>query len=144
MHGGSTPVAKLKAEMALALLRMPAVEALHEALETQLTIIRQYNAVTCPTCGLPLGDEDEKNSVIRACAVILKNAQVIMDRAGLPPRALVEIKQSDGDLDLRALTPDEQARMMSLLAELRSIKDDVRKRINGLVTGNVPEPPTVQ
>lgn len=132
MHGGSTPVAKFKAEMAMAMLRMPAIEALHEVLELQLTITRQFQENTCPTCGYPKGDTDELQAIAKVISVIVRQAQTILDRTGIAPRAILEVKQSDGDFDLKALTDDERSRMMALLGELRAVKEEVRRRIHGV------------
>ena len=132
MHGGSTPTALRKAQEAAALLRMPALESMHEVLETMMNVIRQFGANTCPTCGYPKGDSDELHAVAKVASVVVRQAQTIMDRTGIPPRAVLEIKQTDGDIDLKALTESEKARIIGLLAQMRDVKDDIRRRIHGI------------
>lgn len=131
MHGGSTPQAKLKAEQAMALLRMPGIEAMHEILETMMQVVRQFGENTCPTCGYPKGDTDEIHAVSKVAAVVVRQVQTILDRTGIPARATLEVKQSDGDLDLRALTEQERGAMIALFAQLRELKEAARARING-------------
>lgn len=142
MHGGSTPAARMKAENALALLRLPSIEALHEVLELQLNIIRRYEENTCPTCNYPKGDTDEIHAISKVCSVIVRQAQAIMDRTGLPARAEIAIKQSDGDLDLKLLTTEERSDMIAVLARLKELKEQIRQRIHGTVTA--PTTNTVQ
>lgn len=139
LHGGSTPIAKYKAEQAMALLRMPAIEALHEVLELQLSITRQYAENTCPTCGYPKGETEELQAIAKVISVIIRQAQTILDRTGLPPRAVLEVKQSDGDFDLKALTDGERSRMMALLGELRAVKEEARQRMHGVETAPTQE-----
>lgn len=123
--------------MAMALLRMPAIEAIHESLDTLMGVIRQFGETACPTCGYPTGDLEQITAVARVASVIINQAKLVLDRAGLPARAVLDVRQSDGDLDLRALTDEERARMMGLLAELRELKEAVRLRIHGTLTGNL-------
>jgi hypothetical protein len=116
LHGGHNVTAKIKAEQMLAQARLPACEALFD-------IIDQWQAETCGTCGYPKTDTDTAKVIIRA-------AQVILDRTGVGPRATLEVtKQTDGDLDLDLLTDQEMARMDFLLAELKALKDGVRVRL---------------
>jgi len=131
MHGGSAPVALFKAQQAAALLRMPALEAMHEVLETMMTIIRQFGENTCPTCGYPKGDNEELHAVAKVAAVVVRETQAILDRTGIPPKAVLEVKQSDGDLDLKTLTDDERARMIATLSQLRALKEEIRVRVYG-------------
>src|SRR4051812_22819568 len=63
-HGGANPAAKQAAERALAVARMPAIEAL-------LMIVEQFLEVTCATCGYPRHDSDEQRVVVRAAQTIL-------------------------------------------------------------------------
>jgi len=131
LHGGASPTAKFKAETAMALLRMPAIEALHR-------ILAQWEGNTCATCGFPSGDTDERRLIVRTC-------QTVLDRCGMGPHATFEVKQSDGDFDPKLLTGDERSRMIGLLAQLREIKADVRARLNQQAFGAAPtEQTTIQ
>ena len=132
MHGGSTPQALLKAQQAAALLRMPVLESMHEVHETMMEVIRQFAANQCPTCGYPKGDVEEIQAVAKVASVCINQARMILDRTGIPPKAVLEVKQVDGDLDLRQLTAGEKQRMISLLAEMRDLKEDIRRRIHGV------------
>src|SRR5262245_50162926 len=96
LHGGASPAAKIKAEQMMAQCRLPAIENL-------FSILEQFSNNTCPTCGYPVGDADEKRMIIRAC-------QTVLDRAGMGPHATLEIaRQLDGDINLDAMLPDEKA-----------------------------------
>lgn len=115
LHGGANPSAKIKAEQMMAIARLPAIEALY-------TIIDRFMAQTCAACGYPSGDTDEARAVIQACKTVL-------DRAGMGPSATLELtKQSDGDINLELLTLEERAALVGLLAQIKEIKDNVRKR----------------
>jgi hypothetical protein len=121
LHGGANPAAKIKAEQMLAQARMPACEALYD-------IIERYQLATCPTCLLPTGDIDQQKVIIRA-------AQVILDRSGMGPRSTVEhTKQTDGDLDLELLTDAEMQEMDLHLTALKELKTRVRQRLGMLPT----------
>lgn len=120
-HGGNTPIAKAKAEQMLALLRMPAIEALHDILD-------QYESNTCATCGFPTGEFKEKKLVLATCRAIL-------DRTGLGPRSTLEVKQSDGDLDMGVLNEAERGEMLSLLAQFKALKERVRLRVHQTAFG---------
>ena len=118
MHGGATPAAKIKAEQALALARMPAIESLH-------TILDQFSSQTCGACGFPKGDAEEKRVVISA-------ARAVLDRTGMGPQSVVELTaQSDGAIDVALLTEEERARLLAALAEIKDIKASVRLRQMG-------------
>lgn len=115
LHGGNNPASKIKAEQLMAQARMPAIEALY-------SILDQFEKVTCPTCGFPTGDTDEKRMIVRTC-------QTILDRCGMGPHSVLEIaRQTDGDIDLSALTPDERGSLLGLLAQIKEIKAAVRER----------------
>lgn len=127
-HGGGTAPAKAAAERALAVARMPAIEAL-------LNIVEQFNEHTCPTCGYPNGEKETQTPVIRA-------AQVILDRTEMGPSRTLEVKQSDGDrLDLSLLTPEERGDMARIVAEMRDLKKRVKERIQPGVAGTAASPP---
>ena len=124
VHGGGNPASIIKAEQAMAQARLPAIEAL-------FTILEQFSTSTCGACGFPRGDADEKRMIIQACRVVL-------DRAGMGPRAIIELTtQSDGDINIELLSDDERARLLGYLAQIRAIKDVIRLRQVG---GIVPEP----
>lgn len=140
MHGGATPAAKMKAEMAMALLRVPAIELLYKVMETESKTIDQFLEDTCAVCGYPKGDVEEKEALIKSCLSATKAAQTVLDRTGMGPSATLTVKQSDGDFDLRVLTPDEKARMIALFAQFRALKEEVRRRI---LIGSTSALPTV-
>jgi hypothetical protein len=119
LHGGNSPAAKIKAEQLMAQCRLPAIEAL-------FLIIEQFSENMCPTCGFPRGDADEKRTVIRACTTVL-------DRAGMGPHAVLEIgRQTDGDINLDALTEDERGQLLAHLAQIKEIKATVRARLTAV------------
>lgn len=116
LHGAHNVTAKLKAEQMLAQARLPACEALFD-------IIDSWQRDVCPTCEFPKSDVDTSKMIIRA-------AQVILDRSGVGPRAVLEVvKQTDGDLDLDLLTNDEMARLDYLLGEVKTLKENIRLRL---------------
>lgn len=117
-HGGEPVAAKLKAEMALATARMPAIEAL-------LSIIERFNERDCPTCGNSTADMDETGKVIRAC-------QIVLDRTGLGPHSTMELTaQSDGSVDIRMATVEERAECLGIFARLAELKALWRARTLG-------------
>lgn len=121
LHGGSNPSAKIKAEQMMAQARLPAIEALFR-------IVEQFESNPCKTCGFPQGDTDEKRMIIQACKTIL-------DRAGMGPRATLELaKQTDGDLNLELLQPQERSSMLEALAVIKQIKESLRDRQRGVVS----------
>lgn len=123
LHGGANPAAKIKAEQSLAQARLPACEALFD-------IIERYDHTTCVTCGYPSGDTDQQKVILRA-------AQIILDRTGLGPRATLELaRQTDGDLDLDLLTEGEMAELDRLLTEVRDLKTKIKFRL-GMVPAAV-------
>jgi len=127
LHGGNAPSAKHAAERALAFARMPAVEAL-------LAIVEQFNETTCATCGYPSGDTDAQRAVIQA-------SRAILDRTGMGPHSILEVKQSDGELNLAHMTDEERAEAMHLVARLKALKARIRARLNpGEALGVVPVP----
>lgn len=134
LHGGAGPSAKAKAEHTMALLRVPALEVLHNVLETLNTTIDQFNEFTCAACGYPKGDVEEKEAIIKACIGAVRAAQTVLDRTGLGPTSKLEVRQTDGDMDVKSLTDGERERMMSILGELRSLKAEIRTRQLGGTT----------
>jgi hypothetical protein len=118
LHGGQKAGAKIKAELALAVLRVPSIEALH-------LIIDQFLSDTCPTCNYPKGDAEEKR-------VIVSTARTILDRTGMGPTSKLELtSQHDGAVNLDLLTTDEKATLLAALAQVRAIKDALRTRQAG-------------
>jgi hypothetical protein len=133
MHGGNTPAAKFKAQQALALARMPAIEALH-------SIIEQFLEKTCGACGYPSGDTDEQRSVIAA-------AKITLDRTEMGPTLKHQITSSStADLNLDLLTTEEKAELIGLLARVKEIKAILRHRQfpNDTDTPVSAQPTTVQ
>lgn len=127
MHGGASPAAKIKAEQMLAQARLPACEALFE-------IIDQWHETMCATCGYPSGDVDTQKVILRA-------AQLILDRTGMGPRSTVEmVPQKDGDLDLELMTDEEMAQLDLLLGQVKDLKDRVRLRLAQMIAVPVAQP----
>lgn len=122
-HGARLPEAKIKAEQALALARMPAIEALHD-------IVEQFAENPCAMCGYPIGDAEEKRMVIQA-------ARAVLDRTGMGPHSVIELtKQTDGDIDLALMTEDERGQVLASLAVIREVKAAVRARQNTTAPGS--------
>lgn len=129
LHGAKGPSAIIKAERSMALARDPAIEALH-------LIIAQFLGDTCPTCGFPKGDAEEKR-------VVARTAQTILDRAGMGPRATLELTQTQtGMINLELLMPEEKVELLGLITQVRRFKDTVRERqrLNASVIDVTPEP----
>lgn len=107
-------MARIAAERALAIVRVPAIEALH-------SIIADWAAEACQVCGRP--NYENAHPVIRA-------AQIILDRTGFGPRATVEVIRPEAtDLDLESMTDDERGRLASLLGQMRELKAQIRDRL---------------
>ncbi len=121
MHGGKTPVAKLKAENAMALLRMPAIEIMHKVLSSYEKTIDQFNADTCATCGNPTGDLEERQHLIKTC----RSAAT----------AAAQVLEADGDLDPKLFTVDERQRLVAALAVVKTIKGEIRARLSAIAFG---------
>jgi len=127
LHGGANPAAKIKAEQLMAQSRLPAIEAL-------FSILDQFAANTCATCGFPRGDTDEKRMIVRTC-------QTILDRAGMGPHAILEIaRQGDGDINLDVLLPEERGELLAHLAQIREIKGRARARQQQIAVNPVVMP----
>lgn len=129
-HGGSTAPAKAQAEKMIALARMPAIEALYN-------IVEQFNEQTCGTCGYPNGEKETQTPVIRA-------AQVILDRTGMGPASVLEVKQNDGEkMDLSLLTSEERGELLALMAQMKDLKARIKLRIQHgpSVAHSASEPP---
>lgn len=131
IHGGRSPQAKYRAEQAMALLRMPAIEALYTAMDRLNEIVLQSGLPTCAACGYPVKNIEELEATVKACISLAKTCQTILDRTGLGPTSKLEIHQSDGDFDVSALTDDERGRIIGLLKQLDAVKEEARLRMSG-------------
>jgi hypothetical protein len=129
MHGGKAPIAKFKAEQAMALLRYPAIEVLNTTMERLNEIVVQSGLPMCAACGFPVKSIEELEAVIKACISTAKVCQTILDRTGMGPTSKVEVVQSDGTLDLNLLTEDELGRMTALFAQYDALKEEIRQRL---------------
>ena len=116
LHGAKHPAAISKAETALALARMPAIEHLYEMLE-------QYAKDTCPTCNYPKRDSEQARVELQLCKAVL-------DRTGLPPRVSIEVtKKNEEGIDPEHMLPEERERAHAIFAEWKAIKEAVRQRM---------------
>lgn len=125
-HGGEALSGKIKAELAMAVLRLPAIEVF-------VKVIEQFHLrPDCPACGGTLADLDAQK-------VAMKAAVSILDRTGLGPRAVLElVPQNDGGLDFNQLLPAERGELLAAIATVKDIKTKLRNRIIGM-----PEAPTL-
>lgn len=121
MHGGLTPVAKVKAEQALALLRMPALELLHQ-------LIDQAGKNECESCGYPKANAEEKR-------VLVRMIQLVLDRAGLGPRSTIDINHRDTGLDISQLDGLERVELHERLTGLSEFTRRVQRRLHSLAFG---------
>jgi hypothetical protein len=127
-HGGASPEAKIKAEQAMALARMPAIEALYD-------VIDRFLSARCDTCGLPNADAATTRATIRAC-------EVVLDRTGMPARAQVEVvSQSDGGFTLSQLTAEERVELNGILTDLKNFKARVKARLEMMPNDAPPMAP---
>lgn len=124
MHGGATPVAKIKAEASLAMGRMPAIETLVEMVE-------QYHETTCAACGFPDHNLKEKKFVASI-------ARIILDRTGLHPRVGVDVNTGEMEVDPKLYTMEEKQELVALLAQVRAIKEGAKARLIGTAFGTIP------
>lgn len=125
-HGGEALSGKIKAELAMAVLRLPAIEVF-------VKVIEQFHLrPDCPTCGGSLAD-------LEAQKVAMKAAVTVLDRTGLGPRAVLElVPQNDGGLDFAQLTPAERGELLAAIAVVKDVKLRLRNRLIGM-----PEMPVV-
>jgi hypothetical protein len=123
-HGGEALSGKIKAELAMAVLRLPAIEVF-------VKIIEQFHLrPECPTCGGTLADLDAQK-------VAMKAAVAVLDRTGLGPRAVLElVPQNDGGLDFNQLLPEERGELLAAISQVKAIKVKLRNRLIGM-----PDPP---
>jgi hypothetical protein len=116
LHGGASLAAKIKSEQMLAQARLPACEALYEIIET-------WSRKECALCGHPSGDTDMQRTIIRA-------AQVILDRTGMGPHAVLEItRQADGDLNLDMMSDAERSEFAAITSQFKALKQRVKQRL---------------
>lgn len=113
----------------MALLRMPAIESLQYVLELLNTTLEQLTKNTCAACGYPVGDLDEKEALIKAAGRLAQAATQVLDRTGMGPSAVLDVRQSDGDFNLAQLTLDEKTEFAKLLGQFKHLKLQVRERI---------------
>lgn len=130
-HGGASPAAKAESDIALSLLRHPAIEALFKVLNFQESIIDGFEGDTCAACGRPTGDLEEQDSAIRAAHSLARTCQTILDRTGMGPSATLTVNQSDGTINLAAWTTEERGVLRMLLASLKDLKQQVKQRQDG-------------
>ena len=119
----------------MALLRLPAIETTYLALTALNDLIEQLTENVCAACGYPTLNLDEKEALIKACRSAAQSASQILDRTGMGPHSTLEIKQSDGDLNLAAMSTEERAEFAQVLAQFKHLKQRVKSRIAG---GNTP------
>jgi len=131
MHRGTSAPAVYKAREALALLRMPAIEQAFKTLDFLESVIHQYTGNTCLSCGRPRGDSDETEAAVKAAGVTVKLVQMVLDRTELGPKAYLELKQSDGVLELDALTDLELEQLHAAAAQYQAIKEKIMLRLTG-------------
>lgn len=118
-HGARVPSTIAKAERSLALLRMPAIEAL-------MDIIDQWMENTCELCGYPRRGETEDKRVI------VQTAKLILDRTGLGPRATLDVnarRTDDGEALVEHMTDAEREQLRGLIDQVNILKAAVRGRL---------------
>ena len=117
-HGERAPQTVAKANRALAAARMPAIEWVMDALD-------QATLDTCHECGFPDHSLKEKR-------FHLQLARTIFDRTGLGPQSklsVVDDRDSDADLQVHMLTPDERLELSRLVLAVKDLKERVRARL---------------
>lgn len=117
-HGARAPQTIAKAERLLAVARMPAIGAV-------LDIIEQWSEDTCKECGYPKqGDSLQQRTIIAA-------AKTVLDRAGLGPRATLNItNKPDPGVDISRLSDDEAKELEGLLDAIEQFKSRVKVRLS--------------
>jgi hypothetical protein len=117
-HGSKLPESLAKSERALAIARMPAIEAV-------LDLLEQYNAHRCDACGFPLHDVENRRTMLTA-------AKMVLDRTGLGPKATLQVngpQADDTDALIEVMTPEQREEVAGLVTRLDAIKAEVRARI---------------
>jgi hypothetical protein len=129
LHSGESPIAKVAAERAMALARLPGAEAL-------LDMIEQWHAETCQSCGFPSADPHIVRNVLRAI-------QMVLDRTGMPPVMRVEtVTNSDFEFVLDHLTPSELEQFARIMGEYKALKAAIKARMHMVVVPEGGEMPT--
>jgi len=123
----------------LAIARIPAIEGLFRAYHTLNDLLDTFESPTCAACGIPNAFGVEAKTIMRACQALVRTCGIILDRTGIGPHSTLEVKQSDGVLDLRLLTDEERATITGQLASLRETKERIKARLNSLAFG-MPAP----
>jgi hypothetical protein len=127
LHALNTLSTKLESQRVLDAARLPACE-------TALEIIERFNEDTCPTCGYPRHDTDEQRTVLAAIKLVL-------DRTGMSASLKLELTHnSDGDFVMDQLTPEQRARAVSLVAQWKALKHEIKQAHNPPAA---PQPPQV-
>jgi len=117
-HGSRAPQTIAKAERLLAVARIPAIENV-------LDFLDQYQERTCPTCGYPQHDTEEKRTMLAA-------SKLVLDRTGLGPKATLQVnanKADDTDQLIEHMTEAERVEVAGLVQRLDEIKAAVRLRV---------------
>lgn len=131
IHGGAAPATLLKAQVQLAALRNPAIDILFNSIIALDQTMEKLQSVQCAACGFPELDTKSTEALIKAAAAAGKTCSMILDRTGLGPRATLEIKQSDGDLDWDHLLVSEQEELLALMTQWEDLKRRIHERLLG-------------
>lgn len=117
-HGARAPQNIAKAERLLAAARVPAISGV-------MDIIDQWAEDTCKECGYPRrGDSEQQRTIIQA-------AKTVLDRAGLGPRATLDIRSKpDPGVDVSKLTESEAKELEQLLDAVETFKARVKVRLS--------------
>lgn len=99
IHGGKVPAVQRTARQRLLAMVDPALSALLRALES--------HGPPCPHCGRSDGDRDP---------VVIRAAQLVLDRSGYGPSAKLILEKNRDDEDLTQLTNAELAERADAIA----------------------------
>lgn len=100
-----------------------------------MDIIEQWSADVCAECGFPRrGDSEAQRTIIQA-------AKTILDRAGLGPRATLDIRsRPDPGIDISKLTEGESKELEGLLDAIEVFKKRIKVRLSlPMIEGTVVE-----
>lgn len=115
-HGERAPNTVKKAERALAVARMPAIEWIRDALD-------QATEETCNECGFPRHGLKERKRIDML-------AFKLLDRTGLGPKATLDINpRSETVFDVSVLTVEEAFELDQLLEVMEAFKTRVVARL---------------
>lgn len=117
-HGERAPQTIAKAERALAVARMPAIEVLMDELD-------QAQEDQCPTCGYPARNLKYRKHI---AAISFK----LLDRTGFGPRSSIDLTAKtidDNHIDVSQLSDEEFQELNQILDALEAfkVKTDARK-----------------